>query len=338
MRIIAGLSDAGWHDLRDSGAYEWWYFDALSEDGRTGVVLIWFAGLPFSPDYLTDHERRRSPRAIDHVAMFAAVYRDGRQLCYALNRYSPDAFDADREGLRVGVGPNTISHPGSIELSLDAPILFGGSRLTGDLSFAPRGLLARDALSTDGHDDHVWNPIAPSCAVTGTLQLFDRKGEPSWSCELRGEGYLDHNYGVRPLTEGIARWHWGRAHLGDETVVFYSTDPSSGPSESFLLLHSADGSIRAPEPVAFDARGWRRRPLCPRFPTETETTADGARITTSVRHVLDWGPFYMRFLADFAVDLDGRRLERPGIVEYLDPRGLRKRWLRPLIKTRIRKR
>ena len=38
MRIVSGFSDVGWHDLRESGAYEWWYFDALSDDGATAFV------------------------------------------------------------------------------------------------------------------------------------------------------------------------------------------------------------------------------------------------------------------------------------------------------------
>ena len=44
----------------------------------------------------------------------------------------------------------------------------------------------------------------------------------------------------------------------------------------------------------------------------------------------------MRFLTDFECDVGGTVLRGSGISEYLDPRGLRARVLRPLIKTRIR--
>jgi hypothetical protein len=56
-----------------------------------------------------------------------------------------------------------------------------------------------------------------------------------------------------------------------------------------------------------------------------------------VRDILDWGPFYMRFLTQFVITFeDGLREEALGISEYLDPAGLRKRYLRPLVKLRLR--
>ena len=44
----------------------------------------------------------------------------------------------------------------------------------------------------------------------------------------------------------------------------------------------------------------------------------------------------MRFLTDFECEVGGEVRSGSGISEFLDPRGLRARVLRPLIKTRIR--
>ncbi len=38
-------------DLKTPGAHEWWYFDAISADGRDVLVIIFYAGLPFDPSY-----------------------------------------------------------------------------------------------------------------------------------------------------------------------------------------------------------------------------------------------------------------------------------------------
>ena len=38
-------------DLKAPGSQEWWYFDALSDDGNDVLVVILFAGLPFDPAY-----------------------------------------------------------------------------------------------------------------------------------------------------------------------------------------------------------------------------------------------------------------------------------------------
>ncbi len=335
MRIVNGFGDAGWHDLRTSGAYEWWYFDALSDDGSIGFVFIFFAGLPFSPDYLTDHERGREPQAQDHAAVFAAVYRHGRQIAYALNRYGSDQFEAMRDGLDVRVGPSraaAAADNGSIDVAVDLPLLFGGDRLTASVQLERRG---RDFGFSHGDapPDHVWNPLAPACAVAGELELT---GTRPWRYAFRGRGYADHNYGTRPLTEGIRRWYWGRAHLGDVTVVYYHTEREDSREDTVLGIDDGAATIETYEDVGFNADGWKRRPLCPRFPTVVRLTAR-ANVTVRVSSILDWGPFYMRFLADFTADVGGRTVTGTGISEYLDPRGLRARWLRPLIKTRIRR-
>ena len=47
--------------LDASGAYEWWYIDALSPDGEWGAVVIIFRGMPMSPDYLKAQPGTASP-------------------------------------------------------------------------------------------------------------------------------------------------------------------------------------------------------------------------------------------------------------------------------------
>ena len=36
-----------WHEKENAKAFEWWYFDALSEDGRDAVVIIFLDNLIF---------------------------------------------------------------------------------------------------------------------------------------------------------------------------------------------------------------------------------------------------------------------------------------------------
>ena len=40
-----------WTPKPNSRAYEWWYFDALSDDGRDAVVIIFLDNFIFSPRY-----------------------------------------------------------------------------------------------------------------------------------------------------------------------------------------------------------------------------------------------------------------------------------------------
>jgi len=52
MNISTDASQDCWHDLREPGSYEWWYFDAEDDAQGISVVCIWFAGFAFSPYYM----------------------------------------------------------------------------------------------------------------------------------------------------------------------------------------------------------------------------------------------------------------------------------------------
>ena len=71
-------------DRTSPGAQEWWYFDAISDDGRDVLVVVWYAGLPFDPKYgvgtlrhLKNPAKYPQPRALDHSAIGFSWHRDG---------------------------------------------------------------------------------------------------------------------------------------------------------------------------------------------------------------------------------------------------------------------
>ena len=61
--------------VADNG-YRWWYLDALSDDGRSGITIIAFIGSVFSPYYAWRRERGPTP-AIEHCALNIALYQPG---------------------------------------------------------------------------------------------------------------------------------------------------------------------------------------------------------------------------------------------------------------------
>jgi hypothetical protein len=42
-----------WHPKKSASAYEWWYFDALSDDASEAIVIIFLDNFVFSPRYNT---------------------------------------------------------------------------------------------------------------------------------------------------------------------------------------------------------------------------------------------------------------------------------------------
>ncbi|MEQ8516068.1 MAG: hypothetical protein RIC38_10725, partial [Chromatocurvus sp.] len=66
-----------------SNGYQWWYIDALSDDGRFGLTIIVFVGSVFSPYYAA--ARRRGPTDPgNHCAINAVLYNPGGRKVWAL--------------------------------------------------------------------------------------------------------------------------------------------------------------------------------------------------------------------------------------------------------------
>ena len=40
-----------WHPQKHPKAYEWWYFDALSDHGDEGVIIVFLDNFIYSPRY-----------------------------------------------------------------------------------------------------------------------------------------------------------------------------------------------------------------------------------------------------------------------------------------------
>ena len=49
--FCSSIADDVWHPSDEHSAYEWWYFDAVSDDGRDALTIIFLDNFIFSPRY-----------------------------------------------------------------------------------------------------------------------------------------------------------------------------------------------------------------------------------------------------------------------------------------------
>ena len=70
-----------------SGAYRWWYLDAVSDDGRDGLVVIFFSGSVFSPYYAARLRAGEPALPSEHRSMGVAFSGYFRKL--GVGRASP---------------------------------------------------------------------------------------------------------------------------------------------------------------------------------------------------------------------------------------------------------
>src|SRR5215203_5887797 len=90
-----------WHPQKDPKAYEWWYFDALSDDGNEAVVIVFLDNFIYSPRYNTAEKtdvngENTGSRSERFPAVSVTYYRDGKQVYRSVHEYPADQFIASQ--------------------------------------------------------------------------------------------------------------------------------------------------------------------------------------------------------------------------------------------------
>ena len=320
------------------GAQEWWYFDAISDDGRDVLVVVWYVGLPFDPSYgvaalrhLKDPARHPQPDALDHCAIGFSLHRDGKPLAYALNAFEAPSFAHEDEPFAIEIDGNRLERDAEgYSLHVATPDVDGKTRIESRFRFRPAAEtspLERD-LGAPG-SRHVWMLAAADCAVEGQIRIGTR------DLTFRGRGYHDHNAGEQEISRAIRRWEWGRVHHGPLTDVYYFSQPHDGPRQA-LHLTCRDGrpeSIRTPTEV----RGTRptRNIFGVRFDRDITIRDDSGTLRCHHETCLDDGPFYRRSLTRFA--FGSNEIDSAGISELLDTRNLNRVWFNWMIPFRLKR-
>lgn len=341
------------HEKPNAEAYEWWYFDALSEDGRDAVVVIFLDNFVFSPQYnksiQTSKFKVQSSRAENQSAVknFPAVaftyYRDGKPKYRAINEFPIEEFSASGEKPECRIGANSFrfersSYGSGYVVSIDAK-LRKNLRLKANFEWLSieSDFLPGEKLAVE-NNAHSWNLAVARADVTGRISVSSSGADEKISdvVHFRGTGYHDHNYDDRWLPETVSDWQWGRAHFADATAVFYRYKEIKQAEPTTKIFIVKDEILRQ-ENARYDEQKFKRDIFGIRYPKRLDfATADGARLQIKQSTTIDSSFFYLRFLSEVSLILpDGRTREAVGITEYLKPKALKHRWLDWLVNMRI---
>lgn len=212
-----------WEDsYRTSGrpdAFEWWYFDAKFEGGWTAVVV-------FSTKPMTKPGAPLKPSAqmIIHDP-------DGKRMRLGA-AMGPDDLEASTDSCEVRIGPSHVKG------DLRTYVLHAeGEGAALDLTFergAPSWRPGAGMSYFDKKKDKYlgWVVPIPYGTVAGTITV-DGKAH-----EVKGTGYHDHNWGNISPGLGIDHWYWGRAHVGEFSMIFVEIVSAKAPGIGSLKVPS----------------------------------------------------------------------------------------------------
>ncbi|MEE4185895.1 MAG: hypothetical protein V2J12_09030 [Gammaproteobacteria bacterium] len=240
--------------------------------------MIAFVGSVFSTYYSIARALGRGD-PLNHCSVNVSMWHAGKYH-WAFTERGRDSLHRSSDALVVG--PSSLSWDGTaltIELNeLSWPRM---GRLRGRLKVYPSAITSRSVL-LDTTSWHRWWPIAPKARIEVE---FDNPAT-RWS----GDAYVDHNAGQGPLEKSFSSWNWSRAHLRDETAIFYDLERRDQEPLSVALSATSDGELReldTPPPCAeLPATLWRLNRM---------TRAD-AETQPEVLRVMEDGPFYARSL------------------------------------------
>ena len=351
--FTSSVKEDVWHQKAGAEAFEWWYFDALSEDGRDAVVVIFLDNFIFSPRY-NEHSRRQNnffqrlkrrlgkPKSDDNIfpAIAFTYYRDGKPKYRAINEFAPAEFSADLETPDCRIADNffrleSAPYGSGYLLSVNAKL-----RKNRNLEAHFEWLSVESDFLPDKkvnlQDAHIWNLAVSRADVTGriSVSIYDEKNLDI--VHYRGTGYHDHNLDNRWLPKTVSDWNWGRAHFSDATAIFYRYKEAGEDYSTTKLLTVKDGNL-CERDAEFEAREFKRDKFGIKYPRELQFIgADNVRLHVRQKKIIDSSFFYLRFLSEMTLTLhDGKERSTVGITEYLAPKALKYQLLDWLTNMRI---
>ena len=336
-----------WHRKTKPDAFEWLYFDALSDNGRDAVVIIFLDNFVFSPRYNSRLNRRKnkllgdnSEQFLRHPAVAFIYYRNGKPIYRGINEYLKADFSASEDSPSCSIGGNSFKlesapYGSGYVLSINVKLSkkrtlkanFEWLSIEGDF-------LASKTASFD--EAHYWNLVSSRSDVTGSIKIEDKRGKLVDTVSFRGTGYHDHNADNRWLPKTVQDWQWGRAHFSDSSAIFYRYQEIGEPKATTKLFIIRDGQLREYD-AEYEAQNPARNIFGIKYPKRIEfQTADNIRLRVKQNRVIDQSFFYLRFLSEITLTLrDGKPRKTVGITEYLHPKTLKFRWLDWLVNMRI---
>jgi carotenoid 1,2-hydratase len=340
-----------WHPKQNSQAFEWWYFDALSEDGRDAVVIIFLDNFIFSPRYNSPNrkinklaEKLRRKKNLQCQKCFPALaftyYRDGKPKYRAINEFLPEEFSADTDKPACRIGDNNFRlesapYGSGYSLSINAKLRNNRSLkanfewLAIESDFTPQKPIVVE-------DSHSWNMVTSRADVTGRINVADDNGKSLDVVHFRGTGYHDHNLDNRWMPETVCDWQWGRAHFADATAVFYRYKEHGEENPTTKLFTVRDDNLYDQD-ATYEEQNFTRDVFGIKYPQRlTLVTGDNIRLRVKQTKIIDASFFYLRFLSEMTLTLrDGKPRKTVGITEFLKPKALKYKWLDWLTNMRI---
>lgn len=244
-----------WEDgMRTSGkenSLEWWYSDAEFEDGTT-VVIVFFTKDGF------DVNGAAHPKGTIEV-----TYPNGDKLFREIYSEKGKIINAAREKCDVRINNSYLKYiDGNYVIHFEDDILMYHGEMKSTLPMWRPGT-GHTFYGEERDKYFAWVVGQPASEIKATLEV---EGNVT---KLSGKGYHDHNWGNVSMDKVVDHWYWGRAQIGDYTIITSDlvTADSYGNYRLPVMMVAKDGNIIDGdlEEISVERRDTVKHPITKKF-------------------------------------------------------------------------
>jgi carotenoid 1,2-hydratase len=298
--------------------FQWWYFDAISDDGRDAVVIR-FADRSIE----TTGEVGHSNGSGGLPSVSFAYYCEGRLLVNTNRTFDRTAFDRSYDLPACRIGTNEFRFQevdyGSgfrIEIKADA-----GRGRSVEAQF--EWLLVESDVVANADPDHgelLWNVAVPRADVSGRVTIADNGKKRSKVYHFRGTGYHDQYLSCRKFNTSVRSLERGRAHFTDATAVFChhrGFEPDADQTD--LLIVRENGCRRFT--AQFEVQEFKQNGFGAKYPGRIRVRgSDTYRLRVKPFKIINSSTFTIQLLSEMTLILrDGIPRRTTGIYEMISP-------------------
>ena len=337
MKISTDHNEDAPFGNKPSGGYEWWYFDAISNDGEWSFVVIFYIGNPFSPKYIQNIDQH-SAKPDAHPAVSISVYHRSKTEYYSFVEYSENDLQLSKDAQTLKIGSSLFSKETKgnqliYKLELDQS-LESSHAISGSIEF--RSQTSNPELIKNSGEEvqkHFWNLVQPKADVKGSISIKGKNG--SHMINFLGSGYHDHNVGLESMKEDFIDWYWGRFHFKNTTLIYYVMNRKKEQQHRAWLV-SSDKQKVLDEFDVVETEDKRTSLFGISSARKIILKSKNSEVTIQANTFIDNGPFYQRFISKAIMNRNNELTVAEGITEFIYPKNIYKKLYWPAVRMRLR--